>query len=195
MESIYAPEYSECATEPMHRGAAWPASPAGGSQAPAPQHRRSGRASRWAIVAVAAGQQAAIAGRCSRLIARLQQAGHPRAARLVHRVCLRRMLLLRLLGGEHGEFTLRARGGQRTLAFERGIIQSASPGQVVVRAADGTTWTWRVDGRTRLRAARERVTSQALVAGRRVFTAGPVSGAVRHARLILIARAPARHIS
>ncbi len=45
--------------------------------------------------------------------------------------------------GIDGQFTFRGKGGTiRTLAFERGVVQSVSGSDVVVRAADGTTWTW-----------------------------------------------------
>ncbi len=35
-----------------------------------------------------------------------------------------------------------AQGTIRTLAFERGVIQSVSGSDIVVRAVDGTTWSW-----------------------------------------------------
>ena len=49
---------------------------------------------------------------------------------------------LRALGGVDGEFTFHNSTGFHTLAFERGTIQSVNSADLVVRAADGTTWTW-----------------------------------------------------
>src|SRR5262245_60507402 len=56
--------------------------------------------------------------------------------------CARRLHRLRLLGGIHGQVTFKAKTGFRTFAFERGSVQSVSGSTLMVRAADGTTWTW-----------------------------------------------------
>ena len=51
---------------------------------------------------------------------------------------------LRALGGVHGEFTYHNAAGFHTLAFERGTITSVSGSALVVRAPDGTVWTWQI---------------------------------------------------
>ena len=49
---------------------------------------------------------------------------------------------LRRVGGMYGQVAFRGKdGATRTLAFERGVITSAG-GDLVVKAANGTTWTW-----------------------------------------------------
>ena len=70
-----------------------------------------------------------------------RQAGHPavaRAARAAAGAALprlrRRIVRVALLRGIDGQFTFRAKGGTvRTLAFERGIVQSVSGSDIVVQ--------------------------------------------------------------
>ena len=49
---------------------------------------------------------------------------------------------LRALGGVDGQFTYHNASGYHTLAFERGTIQSVNSADLVVKAPDGTVWTW-----------------------------------------------------
>lgn len=93
---------------------------------------------------------------------------------------------LRRLGGEHGEFTFHTRKGTRTLAFERGRIESVSGSGLTVRAADGTTWNWLLTSTSVVREDGSRASSSALAAGERVFAGGPVTGMTRDARLVVI---------
>jgi len=72
------------------------------------------------------------------------------------------------------------------LAFERGIVQSVSPAAVVVRAQDGTTWTWDLVSTTVVRLHARRAATSALSAGQHVFVGGPVIGPASDARLIVI---------
>src|SRR5262249_54671779 len=99
---------------------------------------------------------------------------------------------LRLLGGMYGQYTFETKNGPRTLAFERGRLISAAGGDVTVRAKDGTTWTWVLTSTSVVRENGARTSASALRAGQSVFAAGPVSGATRDARLIVI-RAAGRH--
>ena len=92
---------------------------------------------------------------------------------------------LRRLGGLHGQFTFHTKHGTRTLAFERGTIASVTPTSIVVRATDGTTWTWLLTSKTIVRDKGAKATRSALSTGEAVFTAGPVSTA-RDARLVAI---------
>ena len=92
---------------------------------------------------------------------------------------------LRALGGVHGEFTFHNSTGYHTVAFERGTIQSAGS-DVVVRAPDGTTWTWLIVSDTVVRQNGGKTTTSALAAGQTVFTGGPVVSGSKDARLIVI---------
>jgi hypothetical protein len=149
-----------------------------------------------------AGQDAALTGAmparnpaavlCRPAVLRLRAAGRPRAALFVRRACLRLLLPRpRLLGGIHGQFTFSTASGPRTLAYERGVIESASATAIVVRAPDGTTWTWQLAGRTVVRYDHRRAAASMLSAGQRVFAGGPVSGGRYDARLIVIRPAAA----
>jgi hypothetical protein len=93
---------------------------------------------------------------------------------------------LRRLGGVDGEATFHYQGGYRTLAFERGTIQSVSGSDVVVKAPDGTVWTWTIVTDTVVRKSASKTTTSALSAGELVFAAGPVVDGDKDARLIVI---------
>lgn len=124
---------------------------------------------------------------CARAIRRLRVAHHPVAAHRVRALCRRGLARLRLLvRGIHGQFTLQTKKGTRTLAFERGTIQSVSGGAVTVKAADGTTWTWHVVSNTVVRQDGKKVAGSALADGQRVFVGGPVVSGADNARLVVI---------
>ena len=93
---------------------------------------------------------------------------------------------LRALGGVDGEVTFHNSTGYHTLAFERGTIQSVSGSQVVVRAPDGTTWTWLIVSDTVVRHNGTKTTAGALATGQTVFAGGPVVSGAKDARLIVI---------
>jgi hypothetical protein len=96
---------------------------------------------------------------------------------------------LRRLGGVDGEVTFHGKTGFRTLAFERGTIQSVSGSDVVIKTPDGTTWTWLIVSDTVVRKGGSKTTTSALSAGESVFAGGPVVNGAKDARLIVI-RAP-----
>jgi hypothetical protein len=93
---------------------------------------------------------------------------------------------LRALGGVDGEFTFHNSTGFHTLAFERGTIQSVNGSNVVVRAPDGTTWTWLIVSDTVVRQNGRKTTTSALATGETVFAGGPVVNGAKDARLIVI---------
>jgi hypothetical protein len=93
---------------------------------------------------------------------------------------------LRLLGGMHGEFTFGTKKGSRTLAFERGKVQSVTGNTIVIRATDGTTWTWLLTSNSVVRDKGSKVAATALSAGESVFAGGPVKAGAKDARLIVI---------
>ena len=118
---------------------------------------------------------------------RLKAAGDRFAARRVLRLCGYPLRRLRLLGGMHGEFTFETKTGPRTLAYERGVIESVSGSDVVVQAKDGTTWTWILQSSTVTRENDEKTSTGALSNGEHVFVGGPVVNGGYEARLIVIA--------
>ena len=87
---------------------------------------------------------------------------------------------------EHGQVTFATRKGSLTLVFERGTVQSAQAGSVVVKAADGTTWTWHVTSSTILTSGGHRVTASALKTGRAAVLVGLVNGGANDARRIFV---------
>jgi len=93
---------------------------------------------------------------------------------------------LRRLGGVDGTVTFHNKTGFHTLSFERGTIQSVSGSDVVIKAPDGTTWTWLIVSDTMVRKNGGKTTTSALSAGETVFAAGPVASGARDARLIVI---------
>ena len=93
---------------------------------------------------------------------------------------------LRHLGGVEGTATFHNKKGFHTLSFERGVIQSVSGSDVVIKAADGTTWTWHVVSDTVVRKDGAKTTTSALSAGEAVFAGGPVVSGARDARVIIV---------
>jgi hypothetical protein len=132
------------------------------------------------------------AARCRRAAARLRATGHGQAASAVHRACPR-LRRLRRTGGEYGQFTFRAKSGTRTLAFERGTVETAGTSSVVVKAADGTTETWQLTSSTVVRRGGRRAAAGKLASGDQVFVGGPVVSGAHDLRLAVIRPAsPAR---
>jgi hypothetical protein len=139
--------------------------------------------------AAAAGAAGGAVHRCAAIVRHLLASGHPRRARAALRLCGRRLLLVRLLAGAlHGQITFAAKHGTKTIAFERGVVQSVSGGAVVVKASDGTTLTWELVSKTVVVKAGHRVQMSALASGQTVFAIGQVTGGADDARLIVIHR-------
>jgi hypothetical protein len=99
---------------------------------------------------------------------------------------IRRLARLRLLGGMYGQYTFQTASGPRTLAFERGTIASVTGGDLLVRAADGVTWTWALTGTSVIREDGTKQAQSALRQGQTVFAGGPVVSGTRDARLIVV---------
>ncbi len=98
---------------------------------------------------------------------------------------------LRRLGGVDGTVTFHNKTGFHTLSFERGTIESVSGSDVVIKAADGTTWSWQIVSDTVVRKNGAKTTTSALSAGETVFAGGPVVSGARDARLLVIRAAGA----
>jgi hypothetical protein len=86
----------------------------------------------------------------------------------------------------HGQVTVVSKNGPKTIAFERGIVQSISGSSVVIKAADGVTWTWRIGSETRVYRDDHKVNADALAAGQRVAVLGLVAESTDRARRVLI---------
>jgi hypothetical protein len=126
-----------------------------------------------------AGTSASLTGQAATLSSALSGTGAGRIARL------------RRLAGMYGQYTYETKTGSRTLAFERGTITSVGRGDVVVRAANGTTWTWELISTSVVRESGKKVAESTLAAGETVFAGGPVTSGARDARLIVIRQAAA----
>jgi len=137
-----------------------------------------------------AGASSAIAaGKCAKIAAKLRVSGHPAAAMRLHELCTNPLLRLALIGGEYGQVTFKGKTSPKTLAFERGTVESVTGSAVTVRAPDGTTWTWDLTASTAIHAARHATAQAKLATGDRVFVGGPVVSGARDARLIRIGAA------
>jgi hypothetical protein len=136
----------------------------------------------------AAAGSAAAGHPCAAAAAAARAAGRTGAAKVIAAHCGRaRLRLARLLGGVDGQFTFRTKTGFRTLAYERGVIESVASGSnIVVRGANGTTWSWALVSNTVVREHGAKTTETALAAGQAVWVGGPVNSGTKDARLIVI---------
>jgi hypothetical protein len=139
-----------------------------------------------------AGSTAASAQRCAKEAAAVRAAGHPRAANVIAAHCRGlRLRIARLIGGIDGQFMFKTKTGFRTLAYERGVIETVNTGSsIVVQAADGTTWTWDLVSNTVVRENGAKTAETVLATGQAVWVGGPVNSGTKDARLIVI-RPPA----
>jgi hypothetical protein len=133
-----------------------------------------------------AGSAAATEHPCLARAARLLANGYLHAARVALERCRHPLERVRLLGGIHGQFTFKTKTGYKTLAYERGEIQSISGNDVTVQAVDGTTWTWVLVSNTVVRQGGQKVATSQLAEGQQVFAGGPIVSGVYDARLIVI---------
>lgn len=134
------------------------------------------------------------AGRCATLVHKLRS--HPSVARshpaLVKRLrarCGNPLLRLAAVGGEHGQVTFQGKTSTRTVAFERGTVESVNGSAFTVRAADGTTWTWELIASTAMREAGHKLAKAAVSSGQVVFVEGLVANGANEARLIQVRKA------
>ena len=134
---------------------------------------------------------AARAARAARQAGQQNSASAAQAATAQCRFIRRRIVRFFLLHGVDGQFTFRtAAGALKTLAYERGVIQSVSSGSsIVVKAADGTTWTWDLVATTVVRDSSGKISESSLAVGEPVWVGGPVVSGAKDARLIF-ARPP-----
>jgi hypothetical protein len=124
--------------------------------------------------------------RCAKLAAKLRVSGHPAAAKRLRALCTDPLLRLAFVGGEYGQVTFKGKTSPKTIAFERGTVESVTGSAVTVKAPDGTTWTWDLTASTAIHAAGHATAQAKLATGDRVFVGGPVVSGARDARLIRI---------
>ena len=136
--------------------------------------------------ALAGGSPAGSPGPGANLNAALSAAaGNSSTASSAHRR-LGALARLRRLGGMYGQFSTRTKtGATRTITFERGVVTSAGS-DLVVKAANGTTWTWRFTPSTVVRKGGAKGSRTDLSAGEHVVVAGPLAAGARDARVILV---------
>ncbi len=133
---------------------------------------------------------------CARARKVARAAGREGLPRLAHRIAIgadrcwharRRVFAFFLLRGVDGQFTIQTKHGAKTLAYERGVIQSVSAGKsLVVKASDGTTWTWDLVSTTVVRDKQGKVAQSTLTTGTPVWVGGPVANGAKDARLIVL---------
>jgi hypothetical protein len=145
-----------------------------------------GSTSGAALTSATTSATSAAVGRCAKLVQRLHSHGHPVAAIRLRAFCLNPLLRLALVGGAHGEVTFQTKSGPKTIAVERGTIQSVTSSDIVVVAKDGTTWTWDLMTNTVVRESGQTVTRDKLTTGEKVLVGGPVVSGTHDARVIRI---------
>jgi len=123
---------------------------------------------------------------CARLALALLRSGHPAAARQILALCEIPLLRLAAVGGIYGQVTFQGKSGTRTLAFERGTIESVTASTISVTAPDGTSWTWDLLPNTIIRSAGQQVPQDKLATGELVLVGGTLADGVYDARLIRI---------
>lgn len=143
--------------------------------------------------AAGAGAQAPACARARHVARVAHRSGLPGLARRIGigaarcRLVRHRVFAFFLLRGVDGQFTIQTRQGTKTLAYERGVIESVSPGKsITVKASDGTTWTWDLVSTTVIRDKQGKLSQSALTTGTPVWVGGPVISGAKEARLIVV---------
>lgn len=77
---------------------------------------------------------------------------------------------------EHGEATVTTDQGDQVIDLQRGIVNSANSGQLIVRSADGFTTTYVVDNSTKIRKDRKASDISQVVANDRVIVLATKAG-------------------
>jgi hypothetical protein len=143
--------------------------------------------------AAGAGAKAPVCARARHVSRVARRAGMPRLSRRIGigaahcRRARRRVFAFFLLRGVDGQFTIQTKKGIKTLAYERGVITSATAGKsITVKASDGITWTWDLVSTTVVRDRQGKIGQSALTSGTPVWVGGPVVQGTKDARLIVV---------
>jgi hypothetical protein len=86
----------------------------------------------------------------------------------------------------HGEHVVKDKAGKIvTVDSQRGVVTAASATALTVKSADGTTWTWTLNGDTRVRGANlQKGATSDLKLGDTVIVTGPRTGDTRTAKVV-----------
>jgi hypothetical protein len=91
-----------------------------------------------------------------------------------------------LLRFSHGQRTVKDRSGAWvTHETQVGVVTSDADGTLVVRSADGTTWSWHLDSTTTVRADGAKQPLSYLKTGAEVIVTGQLNGGSNDARHII----------
>lgn len=80
---------------------------------------------------------------------------------------------------EHGQLTLRVRGGDKTVDLQRGTVNAVTPTSITVASQDGFTQTYVVTGTTRVRGKSGRESIGAVHQGDQVLVVAEAGRALR----------------
>jgi len=135
-----------------------------------------------------------LAGRCAKIVHKLRShpafaTSHPALVRGLRAFCGNPLLRLAAVGGEYGQVTFKGKTSPKTVAFERGTIDSVAGSSITVQAADGTKWTWDLIASTAIREAGHAQAEVKLSSGEKVLVIGLVTDAGKDARLIQVRQA------
>ncbi|GAB3987454.1 hypothetical protein GCM10029978_106330 [Actinoallomurus acanthiterrae] len=111
--------------------------------------------------------------------------GRP-AAKAAHGAKRHPMRGVRGIRGVHGQATVRTKKGFAQVEWQRGRLTATSGGTLSVRSADGVTWQWKTDDKTRVRKDKAKSTVSQLATGDFVFVAGLDAGGARTAKRIIV---------
>lgn len=87
---------------------------------------------------------------------------------------------------EHGEFTVRTKDGDRTVAVQRGTVQSVNGSTLTVKSTDGFTQTWTLASDARIRNGGSKADASAIKVGATVGVGGRKDGSGYVARLVFL---------
>jgi hypothetical protein len=86
----------------------------------------------------------------------------------------------------HGDVTVQTKNGPRTIAVQRGTVESVSSDSIRVKSSDGFVLTWHLGKNTKVRQNKQAAELSALKANEEIGVAGGQQGNVDNARLIVI---------
>jgi hypothetical protein len=100
----------------------------------------------------------------------------------------RRKAIRKYLRGNtlHGEVTVRAKDGTKTIVVQRGSVTAVSGSSLTVKSTDGYTLTWTLADKATIVQDKKKVETSALKTGEQIGVAGTKDGSADDARLIAI---------
>jgi hypothetical protein len=86
----------------------------------------------------------------------------------------------------HGEVTVQAKDGPKTIVVQRGSVTAVSGASLTVKSTDGYTLTWTLADKATVVQDKKKVETSALKTGEQVGVAGTKDGSADDARLIAV---------